>query len=84
MPIINEFIKKSILVSKRFKLRNLTPIDYQERMLRKLLKKAANTAFGKHYRFDKILMAKDIVATYQANIPFLITMRFTINGGTER
>lgn len=69
MPIINDFIKKSVAVTKRFKLRNLTPIDYQERMLRKLLKKAQNTAFGKNYGFDKILMADDMVAEYQANVP---------------
>jgi hypothetical protein len=69
MPIINDFIKKSIAVSKRFKLRNLTPIDYQERMLRKLLRKASNTAFGKYYSFAKILEADNMIEVYQANVP---------------
>lgn len=69
MPIINDFIKKSLAVTKRFKLRNLTPIDYQERMLRKLLRKAMHTAFGKHYDFEKILEADNFIEAYQAAVP---------------
>jgi hypothetical protein len=69
MPIIDNFIKRSISVSKRFKLRNLSPMDYQERMLRRLLWKAADTAFGKEYNFRGILAADDVVAAYQAAVP---------------
>lgn len=42
----------------------------QESTLRKLLKKASKTAFGKAYHFDQILRSKDIISAYQNEVPF--------------
>lgn len=41
----------------------------QEKVLRKLLTKAQNTAFGEHYNFLKILASKDMVKAFQQNVP---------------
>jgi hypothetical protein len=71
MPIINinKFIKRGVDVSRNMKLRNLTPIEYQERTLRKLLRKAALTAFGEHYNFKEILDADNIAEQFQHQVP---------------
>lgn len=46
------------------------PLEAQERVLKQLLSKAKNTAFGKKYEFDKILNAKDPGKTFSEKIPF--------------
>jgi len=43
--------------------------DAQLEVLKGLLKKAKNTAFGKHYNFEEILESDDIRATYAERIP---------------
>jgi len=42
--------------------------DAQLEVLKGLLKKAKNTAFGKHYNFEEILESDDIRATYAERI----------------
>ncbi len=42
----------------------------QEEVLRSLLKKAKNTAFGKHYNFKEILQARDIRKEFSVRIPY--------------
>ncbi len=41
----------------------------QLEVLRGLLKKAKDTAFGKHYKFEEILEAEDIQATFADRVP---------------
>ncbi len=41
----------------------------QQRVLKKLLRKAKNTAFGQAYHFDSILLEKDIVRAFQEKVP---------------
>ncbi|MDE1193284.1 MAG: GH3 auxin-responsive promoter family protein [Arachidicoccus sp.] len=41
----------------------------QKRVLKKLLRKAKFTEFGQKYHFDNILMQKDIVSAFKANVP---------------
>ncbi len=43
--------------------------DAQLEVLKGLLKKAKNTAFGKHYKFEEILESDDIRATFATRIP---------------
>ncbi len=45
------------------------PDEAQVEVLRSLLKKAENTAFGKHYKFDEILESDDIKAEFSSRIP---------------
>lgn len=42
----------------------------QEEVLRGLLKKAKDTAFGKHYDFEKILASDDIKKSFAETIPY--------------
>lgn len=67
--IISNFIKRGVEVSRHMKLRDLSPIDYQERTLKKLVRKAGNTAFGHHYNFKKILKSDDLIRQFQQNVP---------------
>ena len=41
----------------------------QQKVLKGLLDKAANSAFGKHYHFDEILAGEDPVAAFQQAVP---------------
>ena len=45
------------------------PIAHQERTLRRLLKKALDTDFGKTYGFSDILSAPDIITAFQEQVP---------------
>ena len=51
------------------KQKRLDPIKAQNKELRKLLRKASNTAFGEHYHFDEILRSTDIFNTYREIVP---------------
>lgn len=51
------------------KQRRLDPVKAQTKELKKLLKKASNTAFGQYYHFDEILGSEDILKKYKENIP---------------
>ena len=51
------------------KKKRLDPVKAQEKELKKLLKKAANTAFGKHYNFEEILKSDNILKNYKENVP---------------
>lgn len=44
------------------------PYKLQVKQLRKLLTKAQNTAFGQHYKFDRILLEDDIIKAYQKSV----------------
>ncbi|TBW28515.1 GH3 auxin-responsive promoter family protein [Gramella sp. KN1008] len=46
------------------------PNQDQEEVLRSLLKKAKNTAFGKYYDFETILQADDIRQSFASKVPF--------------
>lgn len=51
------------------KQRRLDPIKAQTKELKKLLKKASETAFGERYHFEDILKSDDILNTYRENVP---------------
>ena len=51
------------------KKKRLDPVKAQEKELKKLLKKAANTAFGKYYNFEEILKSDNILKNYKENVP---------------
>lgn len=67
MPILGSIIKRTINIRGRIPhWRN--PYKQQVRMLRKLLTKAQNTAFGQHFHFEKILLQDDIVKEFQSTV----------------
>ena len=51
------------------KKKRLDPVKAQTKELKKLLKKASDTAFGQHYGFEEILRSDDILKTYKENVP---------------
>jgi len=72
MPILGSIIKKA------FELRNLpvekqrrklTPVAAQKRELTKLLRKSQFTAIGEHYKFSKLIDAKDIRKSFAETVP---------------
>ncbi len=70
MALLGQIIKRYLKIQSRITLRNASHRRYQELELRRLLKKAADTQFGKHYQFDDILRAKDPYAQFAAKVPF--------------
>jgi hypothetical protein len=69
MPVLGALIKQGLKLSTRVNLRTNSPFFYQKRELKKLLVKAEETSFGKHYRFDDILANDDIIESFRSNIP---------------
>lgn len=69
MAIFGSIIKSIIDLKETF-----TPegeaIKDQEDVLIGLLKKAKNTAFGKHYKFDEILKSDDVKKTFSEKVPY--------------
>lgn len=64
MAILGSIIKRTIDI--RGKIPHWkNPYKLQVKQLRKLLTKAQNTAFGQHYKFDRILLEKDVIKTFQ-------------------
>lgn len=67
MPIIDIKIPKK--VAKALKLPTNNVKRHQQRVLKKLLKKARFTEFGQKFKFDEILLSKDVCKQFQANLP---------------
>lgn len=67
MAILGSIIKRTIDI--RGKIPHWkNPYKLQVKQLRKLLTKAQNTAFGQHYKFDRILLEKDVIKTFQNTV----------------
>ncbi len=69
MAILGSIIKTAIdlrgaIVSEK------SPVESQKEVLKNLLEKAKNTAFGKYYGFSKILEAEDIQKSFAEKIPY--------------
>jgi len=69
MALLGSIIKTAIdlrgaIVSEK------SPIESQKEVLKYLLEKAKDTAFGKYYGFSKILEADDIAKSYSQKIPY--------------
>ncbi|MCX7697565.1 MAG: GH3 auxin-responsive promoter family protein [Bacteroidales bacterium] len=70
MPLISALIKNAIeFNSKLPKIKRQNPIKAQQKVLKKLLKKASKTAFGEYYDFEKILNTQDFEKSFRENIP---------------
>jgi GH3 auxin-responsive promoter len=71
MPnIVGKLIKRAFSLADKVQGLGLSPLQLQRKTLRKLLRKAHNTAFGTHYRFDDILQSHNLIADFQEHIPF--------------
>lgn len=73
MPLLGSIIKKAI------EFRGIKPLEMirrkesfqreQIKVLERLLRRSVNTAFGEHYKFEKILYSADIVKAFQESVP---------------
>ncbi|HRS54260.1 MAG TPA: GH3 auxin-responsive promoter family protein [Bacteroidales bacterium] len=72
MPIIGSIIKTAIELRSKIPLKKqskLVPIKQQQKVLKKLLRKAQMTSFGETYKFSEILKSKDIITAFRQNVP---------------
>ncbi len=69
MPIVGSVIKRTFQVRKKIKFKRGSSLQYQTRVLKKLLRHAKDTQFGQHYAFAKILKSKNIITAFKENVP---------------
>lgn len=67
MAIID--IKIPEYIARALRMQGSDPRKQQERVLSRLLKKARFTEFGQLYKFDEILMSRNIAKAFQENVP---------------
>ncbi|WGF91388.1 GH3 family domain-containing protein [Aequorivita marisscotiae] len=69
MAILGSIIKTAIdlrgaIISEK------SPVESQREVLKNLLEKAKDTAFGKYYGFEKILESEDLQEAFAGNVPY--------------
>ena len=71
MALIGKAIKRAITLQKTLSKvrRRLSPQKKQEKTFLKLLRKAQQTEFGKHHRFDEMLLSGNALAYFQQQVP---------------
>jgi len=69
MPLLGSLIKQVIKARSLVKLRRLTAETQQKQVLRKLLRKAEFTEFGKHYKFSVTVNSKNIREDFRESVP---------------
>ncbi len=69
MPIIGNLIKRSLQARKKMNFKQGEPLQYQLKVLKKLLRTAQDTEFGRNYDFSMILDSENIIDTYQKVLP---------------
>lgn len=76
MPLLGQLIKRTITLSalirqSREKLVMQTPAERQRRQLKTLLRKAAYTRFGLHYRFSDVLRSDRLQDAFRGHVPIV-------------
>lgn len=69
MPILGNIIKRGLTLGERFERQNIAPIQLQTRTLRRLMRVASQTTFGKYYDFKELLKAPDLIEAFQKKVP---------------
>jgi hypothetical protein len=69
MPILASIIKKGIELRHRIRLTEKTPVYYQNKELKKLLRKAQFTMFGQTYNFTGMVNSRNFVNKFKASVP---------------
>ncbi len=69
MELIGNLIKSAISVGSKFQNRD-TPQEAQKQVLKELLEKAKNTAFGKYYGFEAMIKQEDIFKAFTEEVPY--------------
>jgi hypothetical protein len=71
MPLLGSVIKRAIELRNKIPsiLKEKEPAKVQNRMLKRLIKRASNTYFGEYYGFYDILKNKDIEKAFKEKVP---------------
>jgi hypothetical protein len=71
MAILGKLIKRGIQIGEKIdnQFDQIPPINHQRRVLRRLLRKAQHTTFGKYYGFKDILKSKPFIQAFQEQVP---------------
>lgn len=69
MALLGSILKRTIEIGGKFPaIRKKDAYKQQEKILKKLLKKAEFTAFGEHYYFSRILAEEDVIESFQGSV----------------
>ena len=69
MPVLGVLIKQGLKFSQRVKRREQTPIQHQRRVLKKLLRTAEFTSFGKEYGFSEFYNERTFLRHFRDKVP---------------
>jgi len=70
MSLLGPMIKRAIKINPRLQLVHpLSPPGKQQKVLRRLLRKAAYTKFGLQHKFIDILRSENLVEAFQSHVP---------------
>lgn len=69
MALLGKIIKGAVHLGYNLVSDVSDPVAAQQDIIKELLTKAANTAFGTHYRFDEILASENIMQAFARRVP---------------
>src|SRR4030095_2857227 len=74
MPLLGPLIDRTMALNDRFKVQRdrflpVSPLKHQDRQLKRLLRKAAFTEFGKQFQFYDILRHDNVFRAYREQVP---------------
>ena len=69
MPFFGNLLKRGLKIGERLEQRPVDPMRLQTHTLRRLLKRAQQTAFGQYYDFKDILREDDLAAGFREKVP---------------
>lgn len=71
MPIVGSIIKKALELKHKLpaERRKAQPAEQQQKVLKKMLRKAQITAFGEQYQFETILKNQKVIDEFQKRVP---------------
>jgi hypothetical protein len=69
MPILGSLIKAGIEIRDKIAFDRLTPIQHQQRELKKLMRMAQFTMFGQHHHFTDMLDKKNFLKQFRLAVP---------------
>ena len=70
MTLLSSVVHETVKLGRSFRQEyNGSGYIIQQKVLRKLLEKAKNTAFGRNFQFDKILRSDNIVNAFRETVP---------------
>lgn len=72
IPVFGALVKTAAQIKNipvEIRQNNINPVKAQKKELRKLLRRAQFTEFGKFYHFDEILASNDILEAFRKNVP---------------